>query len=166
MYQHILVPVDGSATSSRGLDEAIALARLTGGSLRILHVVDDLSVASGYEGGCSYSGDLILALRDAGAQIVAEAKAIATARGVQADTVVCETFAGRFCDLCIEQATTWPADLIVMGTHGRHGLGRAVLGSDAEQVVRLATVPVLLIRAVPGEVKPAVQSAAGVPVVV
>ncbi|MET0658965.1 MAG: universal stress protein, partial [Steroidobacteraceae bacterium] len=44
-------------------------------------------------------------------------------------------------------AATWPADLIVMGTHGRRGLGRWALGSDAESVLRSASVPVLLVRA-------------------
>ena len=46
-----------------------------------------------------------------------------------------------------EQARQWPADLIVIGTHGRRGVGRMLLGSDAEQIVRTAPVPVLLVRA-------------------
>jgi nucleotide-binding universal stress UspA family protein len=47
----------------------------------------------------------------------------------------------------IEQAKAWGADLIVIGTHGRRGVGRLLLGSDAEQIVRMAPVPVLLVRA-------------------
>ena len=62
------------------------------------------------------------------------------------DVALKESFAGRVCDLVVEEAATWPADLIVIGTHGRRGVGRLFMGSDAEQVLRLATVPVLLVR--------------------
>ena len=54
--------------------------------------------------------------------------------------------AARVADLVVEQARQWGAELIVLGTHGRRGLGRALLGSDAEQVLRQAPVPVLLVR--------------------
>ncbi len=57
-----------------------------------------------------------------------------------------ETMGMRAAELIVEQATQWPADLIVMGTHGRRGLRRVVLGSDAELVIRHTTVPVLLLR--------------------
>ena len=60
-----------------------------------------------------------------------------------------ERVGGQAAVLVIEQALEWPAELIVMGTHGRKGLKRIVLGSDAEYVVRHATVPVLLVRAAP-----------------
>jgi len=51
-------------------------------------------------------------------------------------------------DLVIDQAREWGANLIVLGTHGRRGVNRMLLGSDAEQILRMATVPVLLVRAV------------------
>jgi nucleotide-binding universal stress UspA family protein len=63
-------------------------------------------------------------------------------------TVLLECFARRTSDVVIEQATSWPADLIVLGTHGRRGIGRVMMGSDAEDIVRSAPVPVLLVRAV------------------
>ena len=53
MYQRILVPIDGSSTSDQGLDEAIALARVTGGSIRLLHVLDDLVFTTGFETGAT-----------------------------------------------------------------------------------------------------------------
>ena len=62
-------------------------------------------------------------------------------------TFLCETFGARVCDLVVEQAREWKADLIVIGSHGRRGMSRLFLGSDAELVVRLAPVPVLLVRA-------------------
>ena len=63
------------------------------------------------------------------------------------DTVLKDSFAGRVSDLVIKEAGAWPADLIVLGTHGRRGLGRLFMGSDAEAIVRSAPVPVLLLRA-------------------
>ena len=62
------------------------------------------------------------------------------------DTLTSECFAKRPCDVIVEQAARWPADLIVIGTHGRRGVNRMLLGSDAEQVARIAPVPVLLVR--------------------
>jgi nucleotide-binding universal stress UspA family protein len=144
MYQRILVPVDGSPTSNQGLAEAIKLAKLTGASLRLVHAVNELTFATGYE---MYTGDVIGIMKEAGAQILSESKAVAVAGGVAVETFLSETFGGRLCDIVGEQAKLWRADLIVIGTHGRHGIGRVLIGSDAEQIVRTARVPVLLVRA-------------------
>lgn len=143
MYQRILVPVDGSSTSKQGLDEAVKLAKLSGASLLIVHVAKELTFAGGYE---TYADDVIGMLREAGEQILSEAKAVASAGGVQGDTVLLETIGGRLCDIVGEQTKLWRADLIVIGTHGRRGIGRILIGSDAEQIVRTASVPVLLVR--------------------
>jgi nucleotide-binding universal stress UspA family protein len=157
MYQRILVPIDGSATAWRGLDEAIRLAKLTGATLQLLHAVDDLSVATGYETYAVYAGDVIPLLREAGTKLLDEAKARVEAAGVKVETVLLEVFAVRVSDLVVDRAQSWPADLIVIGTHGRRGIGRLLLGSDAEQIVRMSPVPVLLIRA--PEVDAAAQTA-------
>jgi len=58
-----------------------------------------------------------------------------------------ESVGGAAGDLIVEQANKWGAELIVLGTHGRRGIKRMVLGSDAEHVVRQSSVPVLLVRA-------------------
>jgi nucleotide-binding universal stress UspA family protein len=84
--------------------------------------------------------------RTHGERILATAKSQADAVGVQAETVLHDSFAGRVCDLVSDDAKAWPAELIVLGTHGRRGAERLVMGSDAEQIVRLAPVPVLLVR--------------------
>jgi nucleotide-binding universal stress UspA family protein len=63
----------------------------------------------------------------------------------QADTVLIESIGGVAADLILAQVKVWQPDLIVMGTHGRRGLVRLALGSDAEQVVRAAGVPVMLV---------------------
>jgi nucleotide-binding universal stress UspA family protein len=150
MYQRILVPIDGSPTAARGLDEAIALARLTGGELRLVHVVDELAFSSGVGAYPAYSADAMPLLRQAGEEILAKARERAEAAGVaRVDTVLFESFAQRVSEYVVEQAAAWPAELIVIGTHGRRGVGRLLLGSDAERIVRSAPVPVLLVRAAP-----------------
>jgi nucleotide-binding universal stress UspA family protein len=146
MYQSILVPTDGSATSSKGLDEAIALAKLTGGRIRLLHVVDTMPMAIAAEGLVGFSADVLPLLRSSGQAILDVARKRAEAEGIAVDATLREVIAGRVCDAVMEEASSWPADLIVLGTHGRRGVGRLLLGSDAEQVLRSATVPVLLVR--------------------
>ena len=69
--------------------------------------------------------------------------------GLEPESVLLETIGGPSARLIVAQATEWPADLIVMGTHGRRGIRRIALGSDAEQVLRTSPVPVLLVRVAP-----------------
>ena len=146
MYQRILVPVDGSPTANRGLREAITLAKLTGARLRLINVVDVFSVAMEANAFAGYSGDIIPLMREGGQKILATARAQAEAAGVSADTALREGFAARVSDLVIDEAKAWSAELVVIGTHGRRGVGRLLLGSDAEQILRMAPVPVLLVR--------------------
>lgn len=145
MYQKILVPVDGSSTSSAGLAEAIRLAKLTKGKLRLIHVVDELSFALSMDAYAGYSNDWLQELRGTGGKLLAAAQSSAVAAGVESETVLCDSFKGSV-QIVTAEAASWPADVIVIGTHGRRGVGRFVMGSSAEQVCRLATVPVLLIR--------------------
>lgn len=156
MYKKILVPVDGSATSQRGLQEAIKLAKLTGARLRLMHVVDSISFVTGMEAATMVTGEMMQLVREGGAQVLKKAQVQVDKAGVRVDSVLCDSLAGRVCDHVIEQATAWGAGLIVLGTHGRRGFGRMLLGSDAEMVVRLATVPVLLVRAKEAAAQPSV----------
>jgi len=147
MYQRILVPFDGSPTSTRGLEEAAKLAKLTGASVRLIHLLDILVFTTGFETGAVYAGDVIPFMRRAGEEILRDGKGRAEKAGVPVDTVLVEGMGSRLSDVVAEQAKTWGADLVVIGTHGRRGVGRLMLGSDAEQIVRTSTVPVLLVRA-------------------
>ena len=147
MYQRILVPVDGSSTSSAGLTEAVKLAKLTGARLLLLHVVDDLPMLMSAEGLSAMSGDIFALLKEGGEKVLENARASVASQGLAVDTKLLESLNGRLCDHVNQQVTEWKADLIVLGTHGRRGASRWLLGSDAEQVLRLATVPVLLVRA-------------------
>jgi nucleotide-binding universal stress UspA family protein len=147
MYQRILVPIDGSPTSLRGLDEALRLARLTGAKLRLVHVVDELKYVTGFETFATYSSDVVPLMEAAGEQILRQGRERAERAGIEAETVLFTSIAGRVSELVAEQARAWNAELIVIGTHGRHGAGRVLLGSDAEQVLRISPVPVLLVNA-------------------
>ncbi len=149
MYKRILVPIDGSATSDKGLAEASELAKLSGASLRLMHVVDPIPYTVGYEAMGRQTGQEIASIQEAGQKMLDAAKGRATAAGVaDVDTVLVARSAARISERVVEQAKAWNADLIVIGTHGRRGVGRMLLGSDAEQTARIAPVPVLLIRAI------------------
>ena len=146
MYQRILVPLDGSPTSLHGLAEAIRLARLTHGRLRLVHVIDDMSFAIGMDAYAGYAADWLTLLRENGKQLLAAARDQVEAAGLPVDTALYDSFAGSVNELVCAEARKWPADLIVLGSHGRRGVSRLVLGSSAESILRHATVPVLLVR--------------------
>jgi nucleotide-binding universal stress UspA family protein len=157
MYQRILVPVDGSPVSQHGLEEAIRLAQLTHGRLRLVHVIDDLSLALAMDAQSGTPGKWLQAARDDGARVLEDAKRRALAAGTEVETALHERYTATAYpavisespvqDVVITEATQWRADLIVLGTHGRRGVSRLVMGSNAEQILRLAPVPVLLVRA-------------------
>lgn len=145
MYQRILVPVDGSHTSTLGLQEAIRIAIDQRARLRLINVVDELVVTQNFDGFIN-AGDLFDALRDAGKKAIQKALALTRKHDIKADASIYETLGGRVADVIVREAKKWKADLIVMGTHGRRGFNRVVLGSDAEAVLRATPVPVLLVR--------------------
>jgi nucleotide-binding universal stress UspA family protein len=145
MYGKILVPVDGSETSKRGLAEACRLAKEQDARLRCLHVIDEHYLTANYMG-VMYIPTLIDKLRDNGQEILNEASEHARISGVNVESVLRESAERRVSDVILDEVKTWAADLIVMGTHGRRGLSYLALGSDALSVVRDSPVPVLLVR--------------------
>ena len=124
MYQRILVPVDGS-------------------------VLDAVSYCNGFETGAVYCSEVVPRMERTGALILDESRQRVERAGLKADTALLETLSGGIADLVLEHSTRWGADLIAMGTHGRCGADRFFMGSDAEQVMRGASVPVLLVRPTP-----------------
>jgi nucleotide-binding universal stress UspA family protein len=139
-----LVPVDGSSTSRLGLNEAIKLALLSGATIKLVHVVNELIDSSCVH--TQYYETIIGDLRDAGERALDEASNHARAHGVSVVSEMIETTACRAAGIIVEAAIRWEADLIEMGTHGRHGSSRS-LGADAEIVLRLAPLPVLIVPA-------------------
>lgn len=147
MYQRILVPFDGSDTSCRALDAAVRMARESGGTLRVVHVMEDSAYMTGYDPMGGSSGLLLKAIREGARRILADGVERAGQAGLVAEAELLDPPGGRLGTVVAEAARKWQADLVVVGTHGRRGLGRVLLGSGAEQVIREATVPVLVIRA-------------------
>lgn len=141
-FKKILVPVDGSSTSNQALDYALKLAKEGHSQVRALHAIDELGYLSSYE----FSGELMATARRNGTQVLQNAVVAGQALNVPTDTRLVDQPGQRLGQTVADEAASWGADLIVVGTHGRRGVGRVLLGSGAEQIVRLATVPVLTVR--------------------
>lgn len=156
MYDKILVPTDGSETAALGLIEAIRLAKTLGSRLRLVHIVDELLIVSPDAAGTNL-GHVVDLLRSTGESVLAEAESRVSKAGVDVDTVLVEALGGQAGDQILQQARQWGAELIVCGTHGRRGIRRLVLGSDAEYIVRHASLPVLLVRQPAGTEKGAMK---------
>ncbi len=150
MYKRILVPTDGSDTATSGLREAIKLAKDQNAQIRIIHIVDELVMGSS-PAYAVVMDNIIQDLRATGKSLLSSAQAIARDAGITVDTQLVEAFGGHAGEHILKAAQDWAADIIVCGTHGRRGLRRIVLGSDAEYLVRRSPVPILLIRAVGAE---------------
>ncbi len=140
MYNRILVPTDGSDDMARVIDHASDLARAHGAELHFLHVVNTASFAS-LPMETSWES-VATTLREEGERALEAAVERAVAD--EATTAVVEGTPSRE---IVGYAREEACDLVVMGTHGRGGLGRLIRGSVAERVVRSATVPVLTVRA-------------------
>ncbi len=148
MFTRILVPIDFSEPAAAALDYAIALATRFGASLELLHVIDD-PVGAGVLAGDGFitqsPEEQATATAEAESRLAAFASA-AHPRVPMTTTVTHGRAALRICEVAREA----PADLIVIGTHGRKGLSHVLLGSVAERVVRHASAPVLTVHARPG----------------
>jgi nucleotide-binding universal stress UspA family protein len=148
MYERILVAVDGSEPSMRAYREALRLAADQHAALRIVHVIDlGVALAPWAEPAFLNYETLESALRDSGARILESVLAEAREAGLGAESATLETDVGDAAGEILAEASRWGANLIVMGTHGRHGLAHLILGSVAEGVVQRAALPVLLLRA-------------------
>ena len=160
VYRRILVPVDGSPTSNLGLREAIRLAKGGGARLRVLNVLDEKLVVPGVD---TYSpadvATLAGALNLEGRRAAKNALALARRHGVRAVAELAEGRGRYVSDVIVAAAKLARADLIVMGTHGRRGLNRLLMGSDAERVLRETPVPVLFVRGQPAPDEPATKRA-------
>ncbi|WP_148416194.1 universal stress protein [Haloferax sp. KTX1] len=139
MYDRILVPLDGSAPGDEALDRAIDLAATAGATLYALYVVDERVLHATQLD----AGGLVRAYEEEGERIVSEAVEAAEAAGIEVVTAVEHGSPHR---AILRYAEEIDADLIVMGTHGRRGIERYLLGSVTERVLRMADVPVLSVR--------------------
>ncbi|MBI5191723.1 MAG: universal stress protein [Nitrospirae bacterium] len=144
MYDRVLIPVDGSEVSSHAAREGFRLAKALGSKVTLLYVIDlaIVTIPEAETGLTNY--DVIhQTFKEQGERVLGGLSALAGQAGVVSDAVVAE---GDVHDEIINKAEDMKAGLIVMGTHGRRGLNRLLLGSVAESVARRAHCAVLLIR--------------------
>ena len=149
MFARILAPIDGSLAGLAAFDLADQLAVLLGAELQILHVVPSVTTplsepwSSGAVALYNWQ-DTLKALSDEGETILESAKRQAKAPRVRVDLLQSHT--RHLAEVIVDYARDHQSDLIVMGTHGRSGLERLLLGSVAEGVSHQAPVPLLLVR--------------------
>lgn len=148
MYTRIFVAIDNSSTAQKALKEAIELAVKLDADLCIGTALDEAPVSQHAMGLGTYIDveKVKQAMRDTGNALLDKATAKAQAAGCDPHRILIESDKKRLSDMIIGAATQWHADLIVMGTHGRRGFERLLVGSVAEHVIRTATTAVLLIR--------------------
>lgn len=139
MYERILVPTDGSDAVDAAVDHAIDLAETYGAEVRAIYVVDTATLSAEMD-----TPQVIDALQAEGANAVRAVEERATAAGF--DRVRTEVLRGTPHAAILKYAEDNDVDLVVMGTHGRSGLDRYLLGSVTEKVVRTSDVPVLTVR--------------------
>jgi nucleotide-binding universal stress UspA family protein len=145
MYRRILVPIDGSSTAQRGLQEAMKLAQALDATLVLLHVVESMPVMMEVASAAVWE-QLIQNLRAQGQSTLDQAHALVRAASIACEAYLEDAVAQPVCNVINAQASAHHCDMIVMGTHGRRGMQRLLVGSDAETVIRKSPVPVLLVR--------------------
>ncbi|MBT9508046.1 universal stress protein [Rhodoferax sp.] len=144
MFKHILVPVDGSSTSQLAVEKAVGLAKAFGSRVTAIFVIDPYPFTGvGTDFAYGQAEYLNAATAEANAAIAA-AKAMIEKAGVTVDTAVIEAHAAW--RGVVQAAESAQADLIVMGSHGRSGLEKLVLGSVTQAVLSHTHLPVLVVR--------------------
>lgn len=147
MYKKILVAIDDSETSSSALREAILIAKANNAKLYITHVTDE-TLLNMHHHVFSHMADAdnnaIATLTQAGQKLLDEAMMSAT--GIDAEPLLLHATNRRVSEAIIDKAKELEVDLIIIGRHGRRGLATLILGSVAEQIAKIATASVLLVR--------------------
>jgi nucleotide-binding universal stress UspA family protein len=151
MFKKVLVAFDGSDAARRGLATALALAADQRATLYVLHVLDGMPA-----GWSAYVDEefrparveaVLLGLRVAGQRVLDEAQAMASGQGLATTPLLVDARGRSVAEVILAKVREIGADVVVLGTHGREGMSRLVMGSAAEDVLRHAEVPVLLVRA-------------------
>ncbi len=144
MFKRILIPVDGSSTAQQAVQKAAGLAQAFGSQATVIYVIDPYPF-TGLGSDFAYGqAEYLGAAAKEAEEAIAAARAVLSAAGVTVETRVVEAHA--IWRGIIETANACGADLIVMGSHGRRGLEKLVLGSVTQRVLSHATQPVFVAR--------------------
>lgn len=149
MYKNILIATDGSELAEKGVDQGVALAKETGAKVTFVSVTELLPsygivVAAEWASSPAAFQEYREAITKAASEILSTAKTKATEIGVSAEAVHVENQSPA--QGIVEAANARNADLIVIASHGRRGVNKLLLGSQAAEVLSLSTVPVLVIK--------------------
>lgn len=145
MYQHIVVPTDGSALSAHAVDQALALAKAMGAKVTLMTVTEPFRMFSmSPEQLVDTRAQYVKHAQEEAARCLQEAAARAGAAGIVHETIVTEN--DHPYEAIIETANKQGADLIAMASHGRRGVSALVLGSETLKVLTHSTIPVLVYR--------------------
>lgn len=149
MYERILVAVDGGPSSDLAVAHAAELAKAFSAEVKVLYVVDDSDLF--FEPSYTDPEEIRRGLVKTGNAALASAAQKLGSAGLRYLTELAErpVAPGQLSATIVERADRWAADLIVMGTHGRRGVRRVVMGSVSEGVVARTNKPVLLLREIP-----------------
>lgn len=148
MYKKILVGIDSSSCSAKAFEEVVLIAKSLQASIRVVYAADESSLVQHGMGIGSYI-DIEATkeqMREDGKKMLDTAVAKAKDAGCNADSLLIESAKHRVAEMLVSAAQDWNADLIVVGTHGRRGFERMLVGSVAENLTRIATTSLLLIR--------------------
>lgn len=148
MYKRILVAIDDSSTSAKALDEAINLAKALGAALCVAHAADEGTLV---QLGIGLENHLDIEktkqdIQSASNALLDAAVAKAAAAGCTAEKRHIESSRRRVAEMIADAAKEWQADLVVVGTHGRRGFEAMLVGSVAENLVRIASTSLMLVR--------------------
>jgi len=146
MFKRILIPTDGSKSANRALKISIGFAVEQAAKVRIVHILEDLPWQFNISPMAIDMTPLLKSWRKSGEDILKKASLQAKKAGVTAEESLIEAIGENPSKLINDEAHTWKADLIIVGTHGRHGLERLFLGSVAEGIARSSPIPVMLVR--------------------
>ena len=144
MFKSILVPVDGSTISNQVIEKAAAMARAFESKVTVVCVIDIYAFAGLGMDAAYGQAEYMTAATNEASMAVAQAKQFFDAAGISVRTSIVE---GQVVyKTILEAAESVDADLIVMGSHGRKGLEKLVLGSVAAQILSHAHLPVMIVR--------------------
>ena len=138
-YRSILIPYDGSEPGKRAIDGVINITDSGQPAATMLYVIPRYEEMVGF-----FKTDAIdKSIREEATRIILEGERIASGKGLNTNTMIEE---GRAADKIVESARTLGSDLIVLGSHGWHGMDKSILGSTAERVIAYSPIPILIVR--------------------
>ncbi len=145
-YQKIFVPVDNSHAALLALKEAVTLAKLSGGLICLVHVIDFAQPDWGTAANVQTRGNLKSIAKEIADNIFVQAREILVSEDVPYKEIVLETLGDTVANILSAEAEKQACDIIVMGTHGRSGMMGLLMGSVAEGVLKKTRIPVMMVR--------------------